>query len=213
LKILAINGSPRRKWNTATLLENALEGAASRGAETKLVHLYDLDFKGCLSCFACKEKGGSNFGRCAVDDDLAPVIGEILDADGLILGSPIYFGYACGEMRCFLERFLYPFLTYERDAQSLFPKRISTAWVFTMNVSENMAKEMGYDKVFKAHKDLLERFIGPCETLMGYDTLQYDDYSKYAAGRFDAAAKRKRHQEVFPEDCRKAFELGAKMAG
>jgi len=40
----------------------------------------------------------------------------------------------------------------------------------------------------------------------------FDDYSKYAAGRFDAEAKRKRHEEVFPEDCRKAYELGKKLA-
>ena len=54
MKVIAINASPRRKWNTATLLQSALEGAASQGAETELVHLYDLDFKGCTSCFACK---------------------------------------------------------------------------------------------------------------------------------------------------------------
>jgi hypothetical protein len=47
MKVIAFNGSPRKKWNTATLLEKALEGAASQGAETKLIHLYDLDFKGC----------------------------------------------------------------------------------------------------------------------------------------------------------------------
>jgi len=53
---IAMNGSPRKKWNTATLLEKALEGAASQGAETELVHLYDLNYKGCISCFACKLK-------------------------------------------------------------------------------------------------------------------------------------------------------------
>ena len=49
MKVIAINGSPRRNWNTATLLEKTLEGAASEGAETELIHLYDLDFKGCIS--------------------------------------------------------------------------------------------------------------------------------------------------------------------
>ena len=58
MKIIAINGSPRKKWNTSTLLENALEGAASQGAETELIHLYDLDYKGCTSCCACKLKDG-----------------------------------------------------------------------------------------------------------------------------------------------------------
>jgi len=58
MKVIAINGSPRKKWNTATLLEKALAGAASQGAETELMHLYDLNYKGCISCFACKTIGG-----------------------------------------------------------------------------------------------------------------------------------------------------------
>ena len=66
MKVLAVNGSPRKTWNTSTLLKNALDGAASQGAETELVHLYELGFKGCISCFACKTKGGKSFGRCAV---------------------------------------------------------------------------------------------------------------------------------------------------
>ena len=52
MKALGVNGSPRKKWNTATLLKKALEGAASEGAKATLVHLYDLDYKGCISCFA-----------------------------------------------------------------------------------------------------------------------------------------------------------------
>ncbi len=73
MKVIAINGSPRKKWNTATLLGHALEGAALKGAETELVHLYDLDFKGCVSCFACKTRGGKSYGKCAVKDDLKPL--------------------------------------------------------------------------------------------------------------------------------------------
>jgi len=65
MKVMAINGSPRKNWNTATLLEKALEGAASEGAETEIVHLYDLEFKGCTSCFACKLKGGKSLARCS----------------------------------------------------------------------------------------------------------------------------------------------------
>ena len=53
MKAIAINGSPRKKWNTAILLENALKGAESEGAETEIINLYDLDYKGCKSCFAC----------------------------------------------------------------------------------------------------------------------------------------------------------------
>ncbi len=96
--VIAVNGSPRKNWNTVMMLEKALEGAASQGAETELVHLYDLDFRGCTSCFACKLKGGKSYGRCAVRDDLSPLLDRIHDADALILGSPIYFGTVTGEM-------------------------------------------------------------------------------------------------------------------
>ena len=119
MKVIAINGSPRKKWNTARLLEHALKGAESMGAETKLIHLYDLDYKGCMSCFACKLKGGESFGRCAVNDDLAPILEEIKSADAFILGSPIYFGDVTGEMRSFLERLLFPNPIYINDLKEV----------------------------------------------------------------------------------------------
>ncbi|MDR3193548.1 MAG: NAD(P)H-dependent oxidoreductase, partial [Treponema sp.] len=56
MKAIGINGSPRKGWNTFLLVQEALKGAASRGAETVLVNLYDLAFSGCLSCFECKRK-------------------------------------------------------------------------------------------------------------------------------------------------------------
>src|SRR5271169_3957054 len=112
MKIIAFNGSPRKKWNTATLLEKTLEGAASKGAETELIHLYDLNYKGCISCFACKTKGGKSYGRCAVEDDLTPILGKMEEIDALILGFPIYFGTITGEMKSFMERLLFPYLAY-----------------------------------------------------------------------------------------------------
>ena len=51
MKVIAFNGGPRKNWNTAMLLEKALEGAKSQGAETELIHLYELNYKGCISCF------------------------------------------------------------------------------------------------------------------------------------------------------------------
>src|SRR5664279_2077769 len=121
---IAMNGSPRKKWNTATLLEKALAGAASHGAETELMHLYDLNYKGCISCFACKTIGGESYGRCAVQDDLTGIFSNIEQADAVILGSPIYFGAVSGEMKSFLERLLFPYSTYTDPPGSLFPGKI-----------------------------------------------------------------------------------------
>jgi multimeric flavodoxin WrbA len=114
MKVIAFNGSPRKKWNTTTLLEKALEGAASQGAEAKLIHLYDLDFKGCKSCFGCKIKSGRSYGQCAIKDDLTPILEEVEKTDVLILGSPIYFWAVSGEMKSFMERLMFPYYRYAK---------------------------------------------------------------------------------------------------
>ena len=137
--VIAVNGSPRKKWNTATLLEHALKGAVSKGAKTELVHLYDLDYKGCISCFSCKKKGGKSYGKCAVKDGLTPLLEKIAVLDALILGSPIYFGTVTGEMRSFMERLLFPYFTYTMPPESLFPKKMPTAFIYTMNVTDQPA--------------------------------------------------------------------------
>ena len=92
MKVMAINSSSRKKWNTAMLLEHALEAATAKGAETELVHLYDLDYKGCTSCSACKLKGGNSYGKCAMKDGLTPLLEKLATADAFIIGSPVYFG-------------------------------------------------------------------------------------------------------------------------
>ena len=90
MKVVAFNGSPRKKeWNTITLLNSALEGSASKGAETELVHLYDLKFSGCISCFACKKLDRKRDGICAVKDDLTDVLDRVRTADALIIGTPV----------------------------------------------------------------------------------------------------------------------------
>ena len=121
MRVMAFNGSPRKEWNTATLLKKALEGASSQGAETDLIHLYDLNYKGCISCFACKTKGGESYGRCAVKDDLTPIFKKVEEAGAIILGSPVYFGSVSGEMRSFMERLMFPYLIYADPPQ--FPKK------------------------------------------------------------------------------------------
>jgi multimeric flavodoxin WrbA len=212
MKVIAFNGSPRKKWNTATLLGKALQGAASQGATTELIHLYDLNFKGCISCFKCKTIGGKSYGRCAVKDDLRPILKKVETADALILGSPIYFGTVTGEMRAFMERLLFPFFTYTMPPQSLFPKKIPTGFIYTMNVTEKLMQEWGYQDHFNKNQSYLEMVFGSSESLLCFDTYQFKDYAKVLATRFDAEHKAKRRQEIFPQDCRKAFEMGARLA-
>ncbi len=212
MKVLAVNGSPRKKWNTATLLERALEGAASAGAETELVHLYDLDFKGCVSCFACKTIGGRSYGKCAMRDGLRPLLEKAAEADAIILGSPIYFGSVTGEMRSFMERLMFPNLTYTDPPQSLFHGKISTGLIFTMNVTEDVMKER-YGQNLGILEMVMTLIFGSVETLYGFDTMQFDDYSKILSTRFDPVKKAASRHDLFPKDCEKAFEMGARFAG
>jgi multimeric flavodoxin WrbA len=214
MKVIGFNGSPRKKWNTATLLKEALKGAASRGAQTELIHLYDLDFKGCKSCFACKTKGGESYGRCAVQDGLTPILKKVEGVDALILGSPIYFGTVSGEMKSFMERLMFPYLTYTNPPQSLFPMKIQTGFIYTMNVTEEQAAgEYNFAQHLDWNERLLNLIFGATESLLSFDTYQFQDYSKVVADRFDPERKAKRRKEVFPKDCEKAFDMGSRFAG
>jgi multimeric flavodoxin WrbA len=212
MKVMAINGSPRKEWNTATLLEKALEGAASQGAETELIHLYDLSFKGCKSCFACKTRGGESYGRCAVEDDLTPILQRAAEADAIILGSPFYFGTASGEMRSFMERLMFPYLAYSGPPRSLFPRKINTGFIYTMNARQEGMKPSGQEARVTGNERLLTMLFGASESLCSYDTYQFEDYSKVVADLFDPEEKAKRREEVLPKDCEKAFEMGARFA-
>ena len=129
MKAIAINGSPRKNWNTVTLLKKALEGAESVGAETEMIHLYDLDFKGCSSCFFCKRKNSGFIGQCSMKDDLTPVLERAMASDVLLLGSPIYIGYITGEMKSFMERLLFMNLSYDSPSRTNFKGKISTGFI------------------------------------------------------------------------------------
>ena len=212
MKVIAINGSPRKNWNTATLIKNALEGAESEGAVTELIHLYDLNYKGCKSCFSCKIRGGKSYGSCAVNDDLTSIFMKVEESDALILGSPIYLGTVTGEMRSFMERLIYPYLTYNNPPKSLFPKKINTGFIYTMNAKEEQVKESGYNLIFATNEYYFKLIFGDSESLLSFDTCQFKDYSKVVSDRFDAEEKAKTHREVFPEDCKRAFEMGTKFA-
>jgi multimeric flavodoxin WrbA len=214
MHVLAINGSPRKNWNTATLLAKTLEGAAARGASTELIHLYDLAYKGCTSCFACKLIGGASNGRSAMKDELRPVLEQIeTKADALILGSPIYFGQMTGEMRSFLERLLFAPFVYSQPPRSLFPRAIKTAVIYTMNVSEELCEGVGYPAMFEDTASALTRIFGiKSETLCCFDTYQFPDYSKVVMEYTDVAKKAARRDTVFPEDCQRAVQLGERLA-
>lgn len=208
MKVIAVNGSPRKGWNTHKLLESALEGAAAQGAETEMVHLYDLDYKGCRGCLGCKKKGGE-VGRCIINDALKPLLDRISECDALIFGSPIYVGEVTGEMRSFIERLTFQHISYDQMAGTVQKKPIKTGFIFTTNCPEAHYDMVGYTRLFDDYKTFMNRiFKDECRTLAVSETWQVDEYDKYHMAMFDVPEKRRRREEIFPQDCKKAFDIG-----
>ncbi len=209
-KIIAINASPRREWNTAALVRSAAAGAESAGAQIKLIDLYKLDkFTGCISCFGCKSS--ANLGKCIYADALAPVLEEIRSADGLILGTPNYLGEASAAFRALYERLIFQYLSYKTEPRNYNERHIPVLFIMTSNVPEERYAAAGYDLIVEKYKNMLSRIIGPTESLIFGDTLQVKDYSPYDWTMFDPEAKKARHEKDFPLKKQEAFRLGAEM--
>jgi len=209
-KIVAINCSPRTAWNTATLVREAAKGAEGEGAEVTVIDLYRLEkFTGCISCFGCKLP--DNLGRCVCRDGLSPVLEEIRNADGLIIGTPNYLGDVSAGFRALYERLIFQSLTYKTEVRSYNQRKIPVLFIMTSNAKEDFYAQIGYDQMLKRYQNTLGTFVGPTRILISSDTLQVKDYSRYNWTMFNPEAKKERHETVFPEDKQKAFALGVQM--
>ncbi|HBE77122.1 MAG TPA: flavodoxin [Firmicutes bacterium] len=211
MKIIAMNGSPRKNWNTAALLNKVLEGAASQGAATELINLYDLQYKGCVSCFACKRKGGEH-GKCAMKDDLTPILENLRKADAIVFGSPIYYSNITSGMVALLERFLFSNAIYSSEIPTVYPRKIPSAFIYAMNATEDQMDKLGYKEKFRSYENYITRTLGkPIELLYCCNTYQFTDYDKYESAIFSETAKAKQKAEQFPIDCQKAFDMGVQL--
>ena len=209
-KIVAINCSPRSTWNTATWVREAAKGAEAQGAEVTVIDLYKLEkFTGCVSCFGCKLP--DNLGRCICKDGLAPVLEEIRNADGLIIGSPNYLGDVTAGFRALFERLIFQSLTYKTEFRSYNQKHIPVLMIMTSNASEDFYAQIGYDTMLQRYQGSFNTFVCPTKILISSDTLQVKDYSRYNWTMFDPEHKKERHETVFPKDKKKAFALGEQM--
>ena len=211
-KIIAVNASPRKEWNTGTMICEAAKGAESAGAEVKVYDLYTLEkFTGCISCFGCKRP--EHFGKCICRDGLAPVLEDIRTADGLILGTPNYLGDVSAGLRSLYERLVFQYITYKTEPRSYNDRRIPVLFIMTSNASEEFYPQIGYDKMLSGYQNTLSAFIGPTKVLISGNTLQINDYDRYNWTMFDAEGKKERHENIFPLEKQKAYSLGAEMVG
>lgn len=97
--VLGIVGSPRKKGNTQILMKEALKQCEDMGLKTELVRLADLRIEPCTACMACRKKK-----TCPIDDDLLTVYDKMLNADGIIIGTPVFFWSATPETKALIDR-------------------------------------------------------------------------------------------------------------
>ena len=215
MKTLIINGGPRKNGSTYELLEQAMKGASEAGADVELVNLYDSPFNGCVSCFACKLKNAKTNGVCAVKDSLRPVLEKAHEADVIIIGSPIYFDYPTGVVRSFMERLMYPILSYNPKIDNgememgLLDKVVPTAMIYTMGSTDEAAK--AFSPALDENRKFLEMLFGYNETIYSYNTIQFKDYSRYDVMEGVEEARKKQREEHFPDDLKAAYELGKRL--
>ena len=155
-----INGGPRKKYNTTKLLNSVNDGINDELTKNNIdksnintIRLYDLDFKGCKSCFHCKKIGGKYYGECPIKDDLRELLPKIHECDAIVFATPIYFGDVTGELRSFLERLMFSKLVYGRE--SLASKK-PNAIIYSMNVKKEVADEIYENTLFKNTEKYIE---------------------------------------------------------
>lgn len=205
--IVAVNASPRRGWNTDTLVVEAAQGAQDKGATVQKFDLYRLEkYTGCISCFGCKKEKYA--GRCICRDGLTPVLDAIREADGLIIGSPNYLSEMSASFRALYERLIFQNLTYNVERPCCNDRLIPVLLIMTSNAPDTM-----YTSLVEGYQQTLSRFVGPTQTYICGDTLQLADYGKtdWEWSMFDPQAKQNRRETVFPGECRAVREMGAAL--
>lgn len=209
-KIVVINGSPRRDGNTVRITGAVVSGIRSLMPEVEFIefNLYDLNYTGCRSCFSCKVRNGRNYGKCIVKDDLAPVLDRICEADGLIVGAPVYLMEVNGQTKSFLERLCFSLGSYEEGYRSLAPVRIPVVTVYTMN---NLPESAPHGALDNADMFLGHIFSTPLR-VCAYNTYQFDDYSRYMVETFSESEKAAYRDRQITEEMQTAFAAGREMA-
>ena len=100
VKLCAIYGSPRKKGNTATLLNAAVQGARSQGAEVVEIHLRKLKIAPCMEIYGCKKNG-----ECSIKDDFQAARDAVMASKGIMIASPIFFYSVSAQIKTFMDRF------------------------------------------------------------------------------------------------------------
>jgi len=131
VKALGIVGSPRKNGNTTFMVNEALSVLRDKGIETELVHLAGMDIRPCDGCLQCKKKL-----YCVIqDDDFTSVFRKMKEAQGIIIGSPVYFGSVTPQILSLLDRAAY----VQRQTKEFFTGKIGAPIVVARRAGHNFA--------------------------------------------------------------------------
>ena len=189
MKILAINGSPRKQGNTSNIIAAMLEGAESVGAETTQIRLHDIDLKGCMGCLTCRQ----NPGVCKQKDDLSPYLEALKTCHGFVIGSPIYMYHVTGQMKIFVDR-VYSLYISRAGEDGVYDSALPKGKTYALVTSQG-------------HPDA-ERFKRSIKWLAG---MTGSGLGAAEVGRIIHADSHLHPGKDNPDLLSKAFEIGTKM--
>ncbi len=148
-KILVFLGSPRKKGNSTTLANQIVAGAESAGATVEKIFLHGKDISPCQACYVCQQPDSNG---CAIDDEMQPIYGKLIAADGWVIASPVYWFSMSAQTKLFLDRcFALP--AYKKDAFT--GKRIAIA----MSYGDEDAFNSGCVNALRTFQDSA-RYVG-----------------------------------------------------
>ncbi len=213
-KIFIVNGSARKDGNTAQLCKAFEEGVKSQSKEieVKAINVFDYTFSGCKGCLTCKMPAGKNYGKCIISDSIKDLLLEIQEADGIILGSPIYFGDMSAQLKAFSERLLYPSFTYKKSFLTIAPKRLKMAIAYTMNATQEGLIERKYPELLGTLHNFYKMVYTEPQIYYSCGTYMVDNFPKYDIEMFEEKDRLAHKEKQFPLDCKAVFEMGVNMA-
>jgi len=150
-KILAVYGSPRKKGNSTVLANQIILGAASEGAKVETVYLNGLNIKPCQGCYSCQAKDAKG---CVVKDDMQDVYSKIVDADALIIASPVYWFSMSAQTKIFMDRCI-ALYNEDNEKSRLYGKTLAIA----MTYGDKDAFSSGCINALRTFQDAY-RFVG-----------------------------------------------------
>ena len=160
-----------------------------------------------MSCVQTQEREA--FWLCLEKDDLPPLIERILEADALIIGTPIYWGEPTAQFRALMERLVFCTLPYE--AGTYFQGKVDVGFIYTMNAGEGYYEQNLRPYLTNVENLFRMRLHGEVKSYASCDTLQVKDYSRYDMAYFSEEDKRRHREDQFPTDQAECFKLGAEM--